>query len=306
VDELADSAGIAASPDALRQRLASDGYLYFRGLLPASQVRAAGAAVLARLRDGGWTSADGTAATASPRALNSLDALSDPAYRAAFLSPEFNQVPYLRALRDLVRRVLGPLAYSYPVKVLRAVYPERPGPHARGRYIHYDYAVGGGQDMLTSWVPLMDIPAALGGLAVQPGGHHWPPRRPRPLTGTEPGWATTDYLAGDVILFHCLTPHAALANRDVRLRVSGDFRWQLPDKPAPREMVLGPRQRREDDGGELFGRLFGRERWWEPVPAGLTLRPRDELAAIPPGPSRFFAVHPGWARWRPPPPASVH
>ena len=98
--------------------------------------------------------------------------------------------------------------------------------------------------MLTSWVPLMDIPVRIGGLAVQPGGHLGPPRPPRPLNQSEPGWATTSYEPGDVILFHCLTPHAALPNTGSALRISGDFRWQRPDQPAPGEMILGPRAAR--------------------------------------------------------------
>ena len=300
VDELADSSGVLHDPAALRRRLAEAGYLFFRGLLPAGTVRATGAAVLARLRDGGWTDTDGTP-SAQPRALNSADGLSDPAFRAALTSAEFNQVPYLAPLRATVRRVLGAAAFSYPVKVLRAVYPERPGRRARGRYVHYDYAVGGGQDMLTSWLPLMGVSPRLGGLAVQPGGHHWPPVPPRPLGGSEPGWATTSYQPGDVLLFHCLTPHAALPNTGSVLRISGDFRWQTPDCPAPSELVLGP----AGQGREVFSRLFRDQPWWEPVPAGLNLRPRAELAAAPPGPSRFFAVHPGWQAWRPPP-SAVH
>ena len=39
---------------------------------------------------------------------------------------------------------------------------------------------------------------------------------------------------------------------------------------------------------ELFSRLFGRESWWEPVPSGLVLQPRQQLAAAPPAPSRLF------------------
>ena len=42
-----------------------------------------------------------------------------------------------------------------------------------------------------------------------------------------------------------------------------------------------------------------------PSPAGLTLCPRARLTVRPPGPSPFFAVHPGWQRWRPPP-AEAH
>jgi ectoine hydroxylase-related dioxygenase (phytanoyl-CoA dioxygenase family) len=72
----------------------------------------------------------------------------------------------------------------------------------------------------------MEIPVRIGGLAVQPGGHLGPPRPPRPprpLGQAEPGWATTSYEPGDVILFHCLTPHAALPNSGSALRISGDF-----------------------------------------------------------------------------------
>ena len=300
MDELADSAPLVSDPTGLRRRLADHGYLFFRGLLPAAEVRAAGLAVMARLRDGGWMDDRGIPSV-EPRAVNSMDGLRDPAFLAATMSAEFHRIAYLPALRAVVRGVLGPQAFCYPAKVLRAVYPERPRARPRGRYIHYDYGVGGVQDMLTSWIPLMEIPVRIGGLAVQPGGHLGPPRRPRPLSATEPGWATTSYEPGDVIIFHCLTPHAALPNQGSTLRISGDFRWQRPDQPAPAELVLGPAGRPP----EMFSRLFRRERWWEPVPAGLTLHPRAQMITAPPGPSRLIPVHPGWKYWQPPP-ATVH
>jgi Phytanoyl-CoA dioxygenase (PhyH) len=300
VDELADSGGLIDDPDGLRRRLAADGYLFFRGLLPAGQIRAAGQAVLAQLRSGGWVD-DRAIPSIQPRAVNSMDALADPAFRAAMFGPAFNQIPYLPALRQVIRRVLGPGAFSYPAKVLRAVYPERPEARPRGRYVHYDYGVSGVQDMLTSWVPLMGIPPRIGGLAVRPGGHLGPPRRPRPLSRSEPGWATTSYKPGDVIIFHCLAPHAALPNQGSALRISGDFRWQRPDQPAPAELIAGSNLAAASGRShEMFGRMFGRAPWWEPVPAGLDLYPRAELARLPPGPSRLIRVDPGWQRWRPP------
>jgi hypothetical protein len=300
VDELADSSGLVHDQDALRGRLAADGYLFFRGLLPAEQVRATGSAVLEKLRAGGWISGRDTP-SARPRAVGSRDALADPAFRAAITGAAFNRVPYFPALRQLVRGILGPQAFSYPVKVLRVVYPERPGNRTLGRYVHYDYGVSGVQDMLTSWIPLMDIPVQLGGLAVRPGGHLARLKPPRVLGAAEPGWATTGYRTGDAIIFHCLTPHAALPNAGSSLRVSGDFRWQRPDQPTPAELVLGPAAIQR----ELFSRMFRRERWWEPVPAGLALYPRQQLIAAPPRPSRFFAVHPSWRHWQPPP-GAVH
>jgi hypothetical protein len=109
-------------------------------------------------------------------------------------------------------------------------------------------------------------------------------------------------LAADgYLFFHSLTPHAALPNDARTLRLSGDFRWQLPDQPVPAELVLGP-------GGlprEMFSRLFRFRRWWEPVPGGLALCPKSQLLAAPPGPSRFFPVHPSWQYWQPPP-GAVH
>jgi hypothetical protein len=142
VDELADSSGLAQDQEGLRRRLAADGYLFFRGLLPADQIRAAGAAVSERLRSGGWVDDQGTPSPVPP-AVNPMDALSDLAFRAALTSAAFNRIPYLPPLRSVVRRILGPDAFSYPAKVLRAVYPENPGTRPRGQCTHPDYAVSG-------------------------------------------------------------------------------------------------------------------------------------------------------------------
>jgi hypothetical protein len=237
VDELADSGGLADDPAALRARLAADGYVFLRGLLPADPVRAAADRVAAELRAGGWSAAG------SPRlkpGAGPLEALADPSYRAAVLSRAFNALPYQASLRATVRRILGPAAFSYPVKVLRAVAPEFLSARTTGRYIHCDYLGAGVQDMLTTWIPLADVPAELGGLAVRPGGHRERPRRPRPLSADERGWASTDYRPGDMVVFHCLTPHAALPNTAHQLRLSADFRWQEAGCPTPAEMILGP------------------------------------------------------------------
>ena len=300
--ELVDSVALRADQAALRRRLADDGYLFLRGLLRPADVSAAYDSVRAELRLGGWTDGDGRP-FGPQRAINVRDALGDPSFRAALASRGLNRLPYLPPLRGLVRLILGPGAFSYPVKVLRTVYPEQPYQVTKGRYIHQDFAVSGVQDMLTTWLPLMDIPAQLGGLAVLPGSHLGPPRRPQLLRADEPGWATTDYRPGDVLLFHCLTSHAALPNHADRLRISTDVRWQAADQPAPVEMVLGPAAAPAGRSPqvELFSRLLSREPWWEPVPAGVMLQSRQQLAAKAAAPSRLFTMHPAWQRWRPPP-----
>jgi hypothetical protein len=306
VRELADSVALQANQGALRQRLAADGYLFFRRLLRPADVRAAYDSVCAELSLGGWTDRQGRP-VGPQRAVTARDALADPSFRAALASRGLNRLAYLQPLRGLVRLILGSGAFSYPVKVLRVVYPESPlksPPQrvARGRYIHQDFAVTGVQDMLTTWLPLMDIPASLGGLAVLPGSHLGPPLAAKLLRADEAGWATTDYGPGDVLLFHCLTSHAALPNHTDRLRISTDLRWQAADQQAPAELVLGPAAAggRRARQAELFGRLLSREPWWEPVPDGVVLHSRQDLLAGPPAPSRLFGMDPGWQRWRPP------
>jgi hypothetical protein len=299
VDELVDSYAYRTDASELRRRLADYGYVFVRGLLPAPDVQAAYAGVTAELRRGGWIDGQGRPVP-PPTPVNFREALADPVFRRALVSRDFNRLVYLGPLRALIAEILGHASFPYPAKVLRTVYPERPPAVTRGRYIHQDYGAAGVQDMLTTWLPLMDIPAQVGGLAVQPGSHLGPPRRPRVLEPRQPGWASTDYRPGDVLVFHCLTAHAALPNRSSALRISGDFRWQRADQPAPEQMVLGPAGSRV----ELFSRMYGREPWWQPTPAGLRLLPRDQPAA-PPTASRFFPVHPGWQHWRPPP-GQVH
>ena len=106
VEELADSAALVSDPDGLRRRLAQDGYLFFRGLLPAGEVQAAGRAVLARLQAGGWADDRGIPSI-QPRAVNSMDALADPAFRAAMTSAEFRPSAGSMTANSTVASALG-------------------------------------------------------------------------------------------------------------------------------------------------------------------------------------------------------
>lgn len=293
---LTDSAAHVEDPDTLRARLTADGYLYFRGLLPSAVVAAAGDEARAVLAARGRADTEERPSGATPGAVDAREAVGDPAYRRAGGSPELNRLPYLRPLRSLVRSLLGEDAFSYPVKVLRAVHPE--GDHVpQGRYVHQDYMGLVVEDMLTSWIPLMPIPRQLGGLAVLPGSHLGAPLPARVLDvdrAEAEGWASTDFSIGDVLLFHCLTSHAALPNRGDQLRLSQDCRWQSAHQPAPARMIYGSRAERD---GEAMHRLLGSQPWWEPVPATLRFQPDDLRNGRSVAQSRFFPVaHPElWA-----------
>lgn len=293
---LADSVAHVEDPDTLRARLAADGYLYFRGLLPPAPVAAAADMARAVLVARGWADTGTGPAGGTPGAVDARETVGELAYRRAAGSAELNRLPYLRPLRSLVRSLLGEDAFSYPVKVLRAVHPE--GDRVpQGRYVHQDYMGLVVEDMLTSWIPLMPIPWQLGGLAVLPGSHLGAPLPAQVLDierAEAEGWASTEFSIGDVLLFHCLTSHAALPNRSDRLRLSQDCRWQSAHQPAPARMIYGSKAERD---GEAMHRLLGAQPWWEPVPATLRFQADDVRDGGSVARSRFFPVaHPElWA-----------
>ncbi len=265
--DLADSRDLFGDSDALRAVLRRDGYIFMRGLLYPHWVEEVGRRALSALQVAGWTEPGLDPVSAAPRlpvrAVAMRDALSDPGYREILLDPGFNAIPYDSPLAWLMRQIMGPEGFCYPLKVPRVVYPASMVPHHPGNVVHKDF--GSVQDMLTCWIPLQSIPTRLGGLALQPGSQTTARLRHRPLERLERGWRTTDYEPGDVLIFHCMTTHAALPNRAERLRISAEYRWQMADLPAPRRMVLGPR------GQEMGSRMFRGTDWWRPVPEGLDL-----------------------------------
>lgn len=290
MDALIDSSQLLGRPDALRDAVGRDGYVLVRSLLPGGAVDAARRAVLDRLAEGGWVDETGVV-------VNDLTGTSDrdPVHQRAAGTAEFNRLPYLSELAGLLRDILGDAAFSYPSKVLRATPPQRYRTES-GRYVHQDFAFWGINDMMTTWVPLMEISEAVGGLALKPGSQLEPPRTLALLDPSEPGWATSTYRPGDVLVFHCLTAHAALPNLSERLRLSADFRWQRLDEPVSRELICGSL----DGTEELFANRFAREPWWRPVPAGIRMTETSTEVTPPPGPSRLFEVHPAWQGWTDP------
>lgn len=284
---------LTAEPvQALQNRLASDGYLFFRSLLPFEVMQPIADELRRVFHEGGWLDASGAAV---PGVASQARQETDPTYRAAALSESLNQIPYLDVLHSVVERVLGEPSFSYPSKVLRAT-PPSAWLTESGRYTHQDYVYWQVEDMVTTWIPLMDIPRSLGGLAVNPGSHLGPPVQLTVLDPESADWATTDYRLGDVILFHCLTAHAALPNQTDGLRLSGDFRWQAVTSPVKREFLYGVRNRED----ELLARSFSGKPWWRPIPQGLNIIEGAWGQSSPPNRSRFFPVAPEWASWEGP------
>jgi hypothetical protein len=123
----------------------------------------------------------------------------------------------------------------------------------------YHFAV----DFVTVWMPLMDIDFETGGVVLLEGSHkegvfeHWwrgaeyvgipkdsaeadafRARGAVPVAGTaKPSdapktWLRTDFVVGDVLIFHPWMQHRGLPNDSAQLRVSADFRYQRAGTPT--------------------------------------------------------------------------
>lgn len=238
-------------PAALRQRLADDGYLFFRGLLARGTVLAARREILLKYATIGEVDSihhplmDAVRSNSSAVDKVNLRAFTESvrtglAYEAVVLHPRL-----LGLLEELLQGEVRPFDFRWPRLA-------RPG---EGCGFHYDgpYMNRGTDKILTTWIPLGDISREEGALILLENSHQsetllntyakrdadkekitWlgldPGKLQRSLGGR---WLTTDYQAGDVMCFGMHMLHGALDNLSPagRCRLSSDTRYQLASEP---------------------------------------------------------------------------
>jgi hypothetical protein len=98
--------------------------------------------------------------------------------------------------------------------------------------------------LVSCWTPLGDVRVAEGVLCVLAGSHKMPnfdiPDKKRPQIpaayknhGKNLTWATTDFKAGDVVLFNSKVVHCSSRNYEKGFRISLDTRWVLAPQQRP-------------------------------------------------------------------------
>lgn len=236
IANLRDQGELPAAGADLRASLAVDGFLLLRGLLPAERVLAVRRLIIGIMQAEGWL--------LSPEPLHARpdlplegDPRHRPLYRRLLHHAEFAALAHAPELLAAVGGALGG-----PVQVHKRIIARLAPPHQPPTQPHQDFQyIRGSLDTLTAWIPLGDCPRRLGGLAVLPGSHRLGFREHVrstgaggfgvPTAGIDAPWLSTDYRAGDVLLFPACTIHAALPNRGVHeMRLSADFRYQRPDE----------------------------------------------------------------------------
>lgn len=250
---LRDSSGVLEDTAELRLRLAEDGYLFLPGFHKRAAVMEGRRELLEYL-----ASCDDDPAhpifkpgTALDEAVFGGRAFT-PSHRSwpgiggdqRGVRPAFLSVVNAPKLMDFFTRILGGRSTTFDHKWLRVV------PPGNGNSAHCDivYMGNGARDLYTVWTPLGDVPLDMGPLAVAIGSHrhqklqstyttidthHYLSTGPdfkfarvaANFLGAE--WASSNFVAGDILVFSAYLLHAPLTNTTDRLRLSSDTRYQL-------------------------------------------------------------------------------
>jgi hypothetical protein len=222
---------------ALRSQIAAKGYVLIRGVLPHADVARVLGEIAKILSGAGWLR---RGYDAIERVADIRAACGDPdpqfkrIYQQVFNLAAFHALPHHPALQRVMKMLVGNRLLIHPKPIGRLIFPhcERLTVHA-----HQDYRfMGGDPECYTVWIPLHDCPVEAGPLQVMEGSHHFgfqhhededlhvPEIPAERAAGGQ--WVGGRINAGDVLIFHSLTVHAAAPNLSRQLRISLDCRFQ--------------------------------------------------------------------------------
>lgn len=248
--ELKASNDILEDTEALRIRLQEDGYLLIRNFHDREKVLQVRRDMLQNLSESGrldsnYPTEEGIIGSGSKPKMfggNNKD------------MPSLLEVVNAPRVIDFFARLFGGPAITLDYKWPRAMTT------GRSSSIHYDivYMGQGTKNLHTMWTPLGDVPLEMGGLAVCSGSHRFEKLKQtygnldvdKNLDGggftTDPieivdnfggQWASTDYKAGDAIIFGMYMLHGSFKNQTNRYRTSCDTRYQLANEPIDERWV---------------------------------------------------------------------
>ncbi|HJZ50119.1 MAG TPA: phytanoyl-CoA dioxygenase family protein [Roseiflexaceae bacterium] len=265
---LESSIHLADDPAALRDRMAAEGYVYLPGYLDRDEVLAARQEIAQRLAAAGHT-APGT----PPGELIARDAL-DIAFLPdlALDNPPLDRLLYSGRMIAFFTGFLGGQVRHYDFTWLRTVAPGRgTAPH-----MDIVFMGRGTTNLCTAWTPLGDVPLEMGGLMILERSHQherlnngygrkdvdaycvnhvgegytkmggggnialggWLSKNPVKLRRNLGGrWLTSNFRAGDLLVFSMFTVHTSLDNHSDRIRISSDTRYQLASEPVDERWI---------------------------------------------------------------------
>jgi hypothetical protein len=251
--ELRESNDIQDNPSALRQRIAEDGYLLIRGGLDRDQVLAARREIVEKLDQVGEIDRSRPLLDAVSSGTSSRGEIDSQEFLKSLRTGEqVRELVHSGRLYEFYERFFGgeirPLDYIW-VRTVKV-----------GGFtgIHYDwvYMGRGSRNLHTTWIPVGDVHRENGSLLILENSHKnedlkqsygsldvdndkemkysgaeggWYSEDPVTVQNELGGrWLTTDFRAGDMLVFGMWTLHCSLDNNspENRLRITIDSRYQ--------------------------------------------------------------------------------
>lgn len=241
-----------------REKLATHGAVLLRGAIPKEKVAKARALVQQKLVVQGLADDRLTRLAAADGDQGMLKGAED-----IIRHPDFLAAVECDELKAVFEEIFQEGCRTFDFKWLRAVPPG----DSSGFHMDSVYMAGGSSKLLTCWIPFLDVPLDLGGLAVMPGTHAsedfaqmratygqldmdrdsvggtlWFTEDPDELLRMGSGFATAKYEVGDVVVFTLRTVHGSAVNCTQQWRISCDVRFQPASEPIDQRWI------RDEDG----------------------------------------------------------
>ena len=269
-------------PERLRAAFERDGYAFFRDVLDRDVVQAARQEVLSRLEaiDEVEPGSDGVATGRSERDVQHAD--RGEFWGSVSTGECLRQLSHGPGIRGVLETLVGEEVVPFDYLMLRVATP------GRATEVHYDYPFFARlhDQVRTVWTPIGDVPVERGPLFVIEGSNRFADLIEPMIgfdvaaeTGRTAAFDTTaieiaekrqtrllssDFAAGDVLVFGMYTAHGSFDHHDAsgRVRVSCDARWQAASLDID-ERYMGDRPHGTTGAGyaELNGAKPLTEQW---------------------------------------------
>ncbi len=237
-----DSSSLLSNPDALRDRFDRDGYVYVPGLLNTRillNLRRQIVDICDRCK---WLKPGSNPMDAISWTVPKVEGEEEyfEVYDQVQRLQDFHALSHQPEIINVMRPLLGDTAFPHPLSIARLVFPDN---EDWSTPPHQDFVNNQGTtNLYAAWIPLSDCAISMGSLAVLGGSHKLgllpleyslgDGHRQTSLSDecNTLDWVSGDFNLGDVLIFHSLTVHRALANQSSRMRISVDYRYQAEDQ----------------------------------------------------------------------------
>lgn len=240
--QMNSSANIINDSEKLKQTLADQGYLYFPNFYDRNEISPVKEEIANMLATKGFLNPDKSPLSLEPNKEFKKSYL----FKTEDVSnlPLYVNLVESKKIMSQMKKILNEEIFTYPYKWLRAVNKEA----ATG--IHYDivYMGRGTDQLLTCWTALDDTPPEKGGLLMGSNFQNtsslkntygkvdvdrdnlnggWYTTNPHEVNEKFGGtWHTSNFKAGDIVIFGMYQLHGSLKNETNQLRITCDTRYQ--------------------------------------------------------------------------------